>query len=151
VLSGPSGSGKSTLASALLSGPAGRDGLLVRSVSVTTRPPRPGEAHGIDYHFVSEDEFARLASRGDLLAQARVYGYRYGIRRAFVEEQLDRGTDVLLLLDVKGKRQLARSHTADVVSIFLLPPPLAELKRRLRDRGKDAGRTNARRLAAVGD
>jgi guanylate kinase len=117
-------------------------------VSVTTRPPRPGESIA-DYEFVTEGRFAALAANNKFLERATVYGHRYGTPRAFVEECLDQGTDVLLILEAQGRRQLAQTHAADLVSVFLLPPDGQELERRLRDRGQDGEESLARRLAAA--
>ncbi len=147
VLSGPSGVGKTTLAR-LLVGRHGQDGRLVRSVSMTTRPRRPGEAEGADYAFVSEARFEALRSRGQLLEATEVHGHRYGTPRGFVEGCRSRGADVVLVLDAEGKRQLAGRYPADTVSVFLLPPSPADLERRLRLRGRD-GPEEARRLAAA--
>ena len=120
-----------------------------RSVSVTTRAPRPGEAHGKDYHFVSESRFDEMVSRGEFLEIAEVYGHRYGTPRRFVEDRLGRGMDVLLVLDTCGREQVAASHRADLVSIFLLAPSRDELERRLRGRCQDDETTIRRRLAAA--
>jgi guanylate kinase len=148
VISGPSGSGKTTVARQFLERPEGANHL-ERSVSVTTRPPRPGELNGSDYEFVSEDRFAEMLRQGELLEHAEVYGQQYGTPRAFVESRLEQGIDVVLVLDPDGRRQLAERHEADLVSIFLLPPPRDELERRLRSRGRDEEDTMTRRLAAT--
>lgn len=103
----------------------------------------------MDYRFVSEERFSQMVARQELLERAEVYGHRYGTPRGFVEERLGRGTDVLLVLDAEGKRQLARSHQAHLVSVFLLPPSLAELRRRLEARGASSAATTSRRLASV--
>jgi len=151
VLSGPSGAGKTTVAHRLLDLRGGPGGCLDRSVSVTTRPRRPGEEDGIDYFFVSEKRFASMASRGELLETAELFGHRYGTPRAFIEDRLAQGLDVLLVLDAEGRRQLAATHGADLVSVYLLPPGMKELKRRLCGRAQDDQNTIAGRLAAAGE
>jgi guanylate kinase len=149
VFSAPSGTGKTTLACRLLDRHGGPGGNLVRSVSITTRPPRCGEVDGKDYRFVTSKRFAALLSQGELLEHARLYGHRYGTPRAPVECCLARGVDVLLVVDACGRRQLADSHGTDLVSVFLLPPSLPELERRLRGRGQDDENTIDRRLQAA--
>jgi len=151
LLSAPSGAGKTTLAQCLLDRHGGPDGSLVRSVSVTTRPRRPGEVSGEDYIFVTEQRFASLLSAGDLLEYADLYGHRYGTPRSFVEGCLERGVDVLLVLDARGRRQIAQSHAAALVSVFLLPPSLDELEKRLRRRHTDGAEAISSRLAAARD
>jgi guanylate kinase len=147
VLSGPSGCGKTTLARRLEERAAG--GGLVRSVSVTTRPPRPGEREGRDYFFVSSQRFHELVNRGKLLEHREMFGYRYGTPRAPVEQRLAEGTNVVLVLDAEGRRQLVARYGIRVVSVFLLPPSLAELERRLRGRDQDSAGSLRRRLAAA--
>ncbi len=149
LLSGPSGTGKTTLAHRLLDRHAQPGGRLVGSISVTTRPPRPGELDAQDYFFVTDDRFTAISSGGDLLEHTEIYGHRYGTPRAFVEGLLEQGVNVLLVLDPEGRRQIARSYAADLVSVFLLPPSLDELANRLRNRKEDGERTVARRLAAA--
>ena len=130
VLSGPSGVGKGTLRTRALKGIEG----LAYSVSCTTRSPRPEDREGVDYRFVSEDEFTRMAEQGLFLEHARVHGGpRYGTLREDVERELDAGHDVLLEIDVQGALQV-RSLVPDSVMIFVLPPSEAELERRLRGR-----------------
>ncbi|MDO4786509.1 MAG: guanylate kinase [Fretibacterium sp.] len=130
VLSGPSGVGKGTLRTQALKGIEG----LAYSVSCTTRSPRPEDREGVDYRFVSEDEFTRMAEQGLFLEHARVHGGpRYGTLREDVERELDAGHDVLLEIDVQGALQV-RSLVPDSVMIFVLPPSEAELERRLRGR-----------------
>lgn len=131
VLSGPSGAGKSTVASGLLA----RDAGIERGVSVTTRPPRPAEIDGRDYHFVTEARFEQRSRGGEFLEASRIYGHRYGTPRTSVEESLSRGKDVLLILDAVGRAQLVRLYGPVVLTVFLLPPDQAELERRLRSRG----------------
>jgi guanylate kinase len=149
VISAPSGAGKTTVAHRLLDLHGGPKGRLERSVSVTTRPRRLGEVDGTDYFFVSEKRFADMAARGELLEQAELYGHQYGTPRSFVEDRLAQGVDVLLILDAEGHRQLAATHGADLVSVFLLPPSREELKRRLCGRARDDNDTIAGRLEAA--
>jgi len=149
LLSGPSGCGKSTLARLLLDRHGRPVGSLERSVSVTTRPPRSGEMDDRDYIFMTARHFADMASRGELLETAELYGHRYGTPRAFVQDRLGQGVDVLLVLDANGRQQLARTHAADLVSIFVLPPSAEELERRLRSRGRDDEPAITRRLEAA--
>jgi len=146
VLAGPSGVGKGSVVERLRSrDPEG----LVLSVSATTRPARPGEVSGTEYRFVDDAEFDRLIRDGELLEWAEVYpGLRYGTPRAFVDEQLERGVDVILEIDVQGAAQV-RAHAPQAVLILLSPPSLEALEARLRGRGTedDAGLTD--RLAAA--
>jgi guanylate kinase len=147
VLSGPSGCGKTTLARQLEARAA--PGSLVRSVSVTTRPPRPGEREGIDYSFVNGQRFDQLLAGGALLEHADMFGPRYGTPRAPVVNCLAEGIDVVLVLDAEGRRQLKDRYGGAVVSVFLSPPSLAELERRLRGRCEDNSAIMAGRLAAA--
>jgi guanylate kinase len=118
------------------------------SVSVTTRPPRPGERDGIDYRFVSDEEFDRMVAGGELLEWAHVVGHRSGTPAGPVEEALAAGRDVVLEIDVQGARQ-ARERAPDAVLIFLAPPSLEELERRLRSRGTEDEARLALRLATA--
>lgn len=147
VLSSPSGAGKSSIAHGLLAADAG----LQMSVSVTTRPPRPGEIDGRDYSFMSVEAFAALADSGRLLEHAVVFGNRYGTPREPVEAALAAGSDVLFDVDWQGAQQLRASAGDDVVSVFILPPSQTELERRLRGRGTDSEEVIARRLAQARD
>ncbi len=147
VLSSPSGAGKTTISRALLA----HDSNLSLSVSVTTRPPRPGERDGVDYHFIDADGFQAMVERGELLEHAVVYGNRYGTPRAPVQAALAGGRDVLFDIDWQGAQQLRTSAQADVVSVFILPPDAAELRRRLEDRAGDSAQAIDRRLAQVAD
>ncbi len=141
VISGPSGSGKSTLWHRLVQHPR-----MHFSVSATTRPPRPDEVDGRDYHFLSAAEFHRLLDEDAFLEHAEVHGHHYGTLRREVEAAMDRGEDVLLEIDVQGAAQVRRSGLP-AVSIFVLPPSLGELERRLRARGTEDEATLRRRLA----
>ena len=142
VVAGPSGVGKGTLVRrvrALV--PA-----LGYSVSVTTRPPRPEEADGIDYRFVSAEDFRRLVEEGAFLEHAEVFGHRYGTLSGPIADELERGRDVLLEIDVQGAAQIHERHP-DARLVFLAPPSEAELERRLRSRGTEDDRSIRRRLA----
>lgn len=147
ILSSPSGAGKTTLSRALLAQDAG----IELSVSVTTRPPRPGEVDGKDYYFKSQDEFAQMRDGGDLLEWARVFDNAYGTPRANVEAALDAGKDVLFDIDWQGAQQLSEKMAADVVRVFVLPPSATTLERRLRDRAQDSAEVVARRMRAASD
>lgn len=134
VLSSPSGAGKTTLSRRLLEG----DGDITLSVSATTRPPRPGEVDGKDYWFVSPDRFADMVRDDQLLEWATVFGHRYGTPRGPVEAALHEGHDVLFDIDWQGTQQLQQTDAAsDLVRVFILPPDLAELERRLMGRATD--------------
>jgi guanylate kinase len=147
VLSSPSGAGKTTIARALLA----RDANLAMSVSVTTRPPRPGEVAGRDYDFVDAAAFARMEAAGALLEHAVVFGNRYGTPRAPVEAQLAAGRDVLFDVDWQGTQQLRQSARGDLVSVFILPPSHDELERRLRRRAQDTDEVVRHRMARAAD
>ena len=148
VLSSPSGAGKTTLAKRLRE--AEPD--LALSVSATTRPQRPGEEEGRDYHFVSHARFSEMVEQRELLEHADVFGNRYGTPRAPVERWLEGGRDVLFDVDWQGARQLRESALgADMVSVFILPPSIAELERRLIARNQDAPETVASRMAKARD
>ena len=143
ILSSPSGAGKSTLARRLMDW----DPTLRFSVSATTRPPRPGEVEGRDYFFRSEEEFARMVAAGEMLEHACVFGHHYGSPRAPVEQAIAEGRDVLFDIDWQGGQQIANSALKDsVVSIFILPPSIAELERRLNRRGQDPAEVIAQRM-----
>jgi guanylate kinase len=133
VIAGPSGVGKGSVVRRLRSLDPDR---LELSVSVTTRAPRRGEVDGRDYFFVSDAEFDRMVEHGALLEWAPIVGHRSGTPRAFVQERLDAGRDVLLEIDVKGAEQI-RDQVPDAVLIFLEPPSMHELERRLRGRGTE--------------
>jgi len=143
VLSSPSGAGKSTIARMLLE----NDPDIAMSVSVTTRPQRPGEVDGRDYHFVDLETFRRMATAGELMEWAHVFGNRYGTPKAPVLKMLEDGRDVLFDIDWQGAQQLFQQAGGDVVRVFILPPSVEELGRRLRARGTDAGDVIAARMA----
>ena len=133
VLSSPSGAGKSTIARMLLEA----DEEVTMSVSATTRPKRPGEVEGVDYHFVDEAEFDRLIAAGEFVEWAPVFGFRYGTPKAPVKDALRDGRDILFDIDWQGTQQLHSAMGEDLVRIFILPPSMPELERRLRERGTD--------------
>jgi guanylate kinase len=141
VITAPSGAGKSSLIRALLKD----DSSLRLSTSYTTRAPRPGEQNGREYHFVSDPEFLAMRERGEFLESAEVHGNRYGTAKRVINEALARGHDLLLEIDWQGARQV-RSLYADCVGIFILPPSVEELERRMRTRGQDAEAVIQRRL-----
>ena len=145
VVSAPSGGGKTSLTRALVPRLAERDLPAVISVSYTTRAPRPGEQEGIHYHFVSESGFKEMILRGEFLEHAEVFGRRYGTGRAKTEQLLASGHDVILDIDWQGGRQV-RAQMPQAQGIFILPPSLAELERRLRGRGQDSAETIAGRM-----
>lgn len=142
VLSAPSGAGKTTLAALWLR----KDRRLVRSVSCTTRKPRKGERNGKDYFFVSEGIFRCMRREGRFLEWAKVHGNFYGTPRAFVERQLEKGKDVLLVIDVQGAVKV-KKRFPEAVLIFLLPPSRKELLRRLKKRATEDQASLAKRLA----
>ena len=148
VISSPSGAGKTTLARRLLAAEPG----LALSISATTRPKRPGEVDGRDYFFVDHARFSEMVERRELLEHADVFGNRYGTPRAPVEGWLEEGRDVLFDVDWQGARQLGESPLArDVVSVFILPPSIGELRRRLVARNQDAPETVEARMAKARD
>lgn len=147
VISAPSGAGKTTLVKALLAA----DTALRFSISYTTRPPRVGEQDGREYFFVDRQRFAAMIDGGELLEHAEVFGNFYGTGRAQIEAHLSAGRNVLLDIDWQGARQV-RSRMAECVLIFIMPPSLAELERRLRGRATDSDEVIRRRLSeALGD
>ena len=134
VLSSPSGAGKTTLSRMLMTKVRG----LQMSVSVTTRPMRPGEVEGRDYFFIDQKRFDEMAANGDLLEWAPVFGKSYGTPRAPVETALSEGRDVLFDIDWQGTQQLREKAGPDVVSVFILPPSAADLEKRLHTRAQDS-------------
>jgi guanylate kinase len=147
VLSSPSGAGKTTLSRKLLEA----DPMVDLSISVTTRKQRPGEIAGEHYHFVDDAEFDRLAQDAGLLEWAKVFGNRYGTPRVPVEAALGRGRDVLFDIDWQGTQQLREKVRGDLVSVFVLPPSVPELERRLHSRAQDSGEVIRDRMAKVFD
>jgi len=143
VLSSPSGAGKTTLSRRLLE----MDSAIDMSVSVTTRSRRTGEVDGRDYHFIDQPRFDAMVRNGDLLESARVFDHCYGTPRAPVEAALAAGRDVLFDVDWQGTQQLRDHAAADLVSVFVLPPSVAELERRLRARAQDSDDVIHRRMS----
>ncbi|MFN7321831.1 MAG: guanylate kinase [Methylobacterium sp.] len=146
VISSPSGAGKSALSRALLDKDREGRQQIVLSVSVTTRAKRASEIDGVHYHFVDIETFERMRDRGELLEWAEVHGNFYATPRKPVEAALTDGRDVLFDIDVQGTLQLYRTMRDDVVSVFILPPSIAELQNRLRRRAEDAEAVIRRRL-----
>ncbi len=144
IVSAPSGAGKSSLVQALVAG----DDRLRLSISYTTRPPRPGEEDGVHYHFVSRETFLEMLERGLFLESAEVYGNFYGTSQPWIEAQMAQGHDVLLEIDWQGAAQVRRLIPS-AIGIYILPPSLEELQRRLCRRGQDSPEVIARRLAAA--
>ncbi len=147
IVAAPSGAGKSSLVTALLA----QDSSIVLSISTTTRAPRPGETHGKEYFFATEDDFLQREKSGEFLESARVHGNYYGTSRVFIDEQTRAGKDVLLEIDWQGAQQVRRQFPA-AVGIFILPPSISVLEQRLRKRGQDSDEVIARRvIAAAGE
>jgi guanylate kinase len=142
VITAPSGAGKTSLTKALLASEPG----LKLSTSFTTRAPRPGEQNGREYHFVTEPAFLAMRERGEFLEHALVHGHRYGTSRKVIAETLERGQDLVLEIDWQGAAQVRQLYP-DCVGIFILPPSIEELERRLRGRGQDTEAVIQRRLA----
>ena len=147
VLSSPSGAGKTTLARNLLAS----DPDITMSVSATTRPPRPGEVNGVDYHFMDAQAFGELRNCDELLESAKGFDHYYGTPRAPVEKALAEGRDVLFDIDWQGTQQLQEALADDLVRVFILPPSAAELERRLLTRAQDSHEIVARRMAKASD
>ncbi len=145
ILSSPSGAGKTTLARALLASETG----LANSISVTTRPPRPGEADGVDYFFVPQEKFEAMRERGELLEWAQVFGNYYGTPAQPVREALAAGKDVIFDVDWQGAASIASLLPGDTVRVFILPPSAEELSRRIHERGTDAKDVIQGRLKAA--
>jgi guanylate kinase len=143
ILSSPSGAGKTTIARRILA----EDGHIRLSVSYTTRPIRPGEVHGRDYFFVGADEFARKVEDGEFIEWAEVFGHLYGTPKAEIKAGLKAGQDYLFDIDWQGTQQLYQRMEVDVVRVFLLPPSIGELERRLSSRGTDSADVVADRMA----
>lgn len=147
VLSSPSGAGKTSISRRLLQ----EESRLAMSVSVTTRPPRPGEVDGKDYFFIDEPRFAEMVFHDQLLEHARVFGNCYGTPRAAVEAALSAGNDILFDVDWQGTQQLNEKVPQDVVSVFILPPSQDELERRLRSRAQDSEEVVSGRMRKAAD
>ena len=144
VITAPSGAGKSSLIKALLKD----DASLKLSTSYTTRPPRPGEQNGREYHFVTDPEFLAMRERGEFLESAEVHGNRYGTSRKVILDAIAAGEDLILEIDWQGARQV-RAIYPQCVGIFILPPSVEELERRMRSRGQDAEEVIRRRVEAA--
>jgi len=144
IVSAPSGAGKTTLVRGLLDSDSG----VHLSISFTTRSPRAGETHGVHYHFTTEEDFLARRERGEFVESALVHGNYYATSRIWLEEQLQAGNDVLLEIDWQGAEQV-RKVFPSAISIFIMPPSLEELEKRLVGRGTDSAETIARRLAAA--
>jgi guanylate kinase len=144
ILSAPSGGGKTSIAHRLLDA----RGDVGYSVSCTTRPPRPGERHGVDYYFLSPEEFLRQQARGEFAESAEVHGHLYGTLRSEVQRVLGEGKCVLMDIDVQGAMQFRRVFP-DAVLVFVLPPSAEQLLQRLRGRGTENAHTLAARLASA--
>ena len=147
VLSSPSGAGKTTIARRLLAG----DANLEMSVSATTRAKRPGEASGVDYHFIDRHEFSVMQNKGELLEHAKVFDNYYGTPRAPVEASLQAGRDVLFDIDWQGTQQLREKARQDLVSVFILPPSTRALEERLTQRAQDPPDVVASRMSKAAD
>ncbi|MES1981539.1 MAG: guanylate kinase [Pseudomonadota bacterium] len=144
IVSAPSGAGKTSLVNALLR--TNKD--IDVSVSYTTRAPRPGETEGQEYHFVSRATFVSMLEHGDFLESAEVYGNLYGTSQSWIELEIANGRDILLEIDWQGAAQVRRTFP-DSISIFILPPSLEALEKRLKGRGQDSPETIARRMHAA--
>jgi guanylate kinase len=147
VLSSPSGAGKTTISRRLL----GIEPDLVLSISATTRPMRPGEKDGVDYHFVDHPTFDRMIADRAFLEHAKVFDHQYGTPRAPVDLWLAGGRDVLFDIDWQGTQKLAQAARDDLVSVFILPPSIAALEQRLKTRAQDSAEVVARRMAKASD
>ena len=142
ILSSPSGTGKTTIARRLLD----EDAEIRLSVSATTRPMRPGEVDGRDYHFVSQEAFDQMVAEDEFYEWARVFGHCYGTPKAHIRAGLKAGQDFLFDIDWQGTQQLYQKDQQDVVRVFLLPPSIDELQRRLTGRGTDSAEVIAARM-----
>lgn len=147
VLSSPSGAGKTTISRILLDA----DPDIQLSVSATTRPMRPGEIDGVHYHFVSDAEFDRMIADDDFYEWAHVFGHRYGTPKGHIRAALKEGRDFLFDIDWQGTQQLYQKDRQDVVSVFILPPSIDELHRRLSARGTDSAEVIESRMARARD
>jgi guanylate kinase len=143
VLSSPSGAGKTTITRRLLE----RDPTLSLSVSVTTRPRRPSEIDGKDYHFIDQATFDRMVAGDELLEHATVFGHCYGTPRQPIDKAIAAGSDVVTDIDWQGTQQVSASLSGDLVTVFILPPSMAALESRLRTRAQDSDAVVAQRMA----
>ena len=141
IIAAPSGGGKTSLVNALLK----HDPRLVLSISHTTRPARPGELDGQHYHFVTEPEYEQMVKNGDFMEHAQVFDYYYGTNRKSVALQLEQGLDVILEIDWQGARQV-RTVFPDCCLVFIIPPSLDDLRKRLTGRGQDSAKVIQRRM-----
>lgn len=148
VISGPSGVGKGTVVRALMDQPGARDRGLRLSISVTTRAPRPGEVDGVNYFFRTAEEFDDLIAQGALLEWAEYQGHRYGTPRAYAEAEIEAGNDVILEIDVQGGQQVREGYD-DGIYVFMAPPSMDELGRRLADRATEDAAKIAGRLGVA--
>ncbi len=144
IISGPSGTGKSTIVSAILK----KRPQLGYSISFTTRPPRGDEQDGVDYHFISQDTFRKKIDADELAEWAEVHGHLYGTSARYIEETLAGGQDVLLDIDVEGTKRLSARYP-EAISVFIAPPTMKELEKRLNRRGTDSAVVVARRLKSA--
>lgn len=142
ILSSPSGAGKTTISRMLLNA----DEQIKLSVSATTRPKRPGEIDGVDYHFVSHEKFDEMIEKDDFYEWAEVFGNRYGTPKGYIRKGLKEGQDFLFDIDWQGTQQLKQKDDQDVVTVFILPPTLAELRHRLESRATDSEDVIDRRM-----
>lgn len=147
VLSSPSGAGKTTIARRLLE----MESNLHLSISVTTRQRRPGEVDGRDYHFIDIEAFRLMINRDELLEHAKVFDHYYGTPREAVERRLAVGQDILFDIDWQGTQQLRQRAESDLVSVFILPPDMRELEKRLHTRAQDSAEVVARRMSKASD
>jgi guanylate kinase len=147
ILSSPSGAGKTSISRALLASEAN----LTMSISLTTRPPRPGEIDGQDYYFVSHDAFNDMISEGNFLEYAKVFDNYYGTPKDPVKTALSLGKDILFDIDWQGTQQISQQSQGDLVTIFILPPSTRELERRLRIRAQDSEEVVTQRMSKAAD
>ena len=147
VLSSPSGAGKTSLSRKLLE----LDKELFLSISYTTRPPRPGEIDGEDYFFVNNDDFADMQEQNEFLEYAKVFDYCYGTPKKPVKNILDKGRDILFDIDWQGTQQLMNNSKDDLVKVFVLPPSIEELERRLKERKQDKDEIIQKRMSRASD
>jgi guanylate kinase len=145
MVAAPSGAGKSTLVNALLQ----QEPAIKLSISYTTRPLRPGEVNGREYHFTTTEDFLARKAKGEFLESAEVHGNYYGTSRILIEQQMQAGTDILLEIDWQGTQQV-KKRFPNAVGIFILPPSIPALEERLKKRGQDEPHVITRRILAAG-